>query len=141
MIMGKQRPSTGHEERPHTADWSLYVWAEDLPSLLVEAARGMYALSGARLAPGPRTTRTFEFTAPDAEDMLVAFLSELVYSAEVEKVGYDQFAAKIENSLLSVEMSGAPLVAISKTIKAATYHNLHIRQTVRGFETEIVFDV
>ena len=65
----------GFEEISHTADWALRVWADDLEGLFAEAARGMNALSGAQLAEGPKVKRTFEAEAPDAESLLVAFLS------------------------------------------------------------------
>src|SRR5512141_1700214 len=118
--------SRGFEEIPHTADWSMRVWAEDVPSLLAEAARGMNSLAGAELAPGPRQARTFEYDAPDAESMLVAFLSERVYSQEHENMGFDKFRIQLEDSRLKVEMEGAPLASLTKAIKAVTFHNLKI---------------
>ncbi len=130
-----------YEELPHTADWCLRVWAGSLPVLFAEAARGMNALSGVRLAEGPRAWRTFETAAPDPESLLVAFLSELVYAAEQEKLGFDMFRIDIEGQTLKVEMEGAPLLSLNKAIKAVTYHNLQIQQTARGYEIEIVFDV
>ncbi len=42
------------EEIPHTADWSIRVWADDLAGLLAEFARGMNWLAGAELSEGPR---------------------------------------------------------------------------------------
>ncbi len=42
----------GYEEIPHTADWSIRVWAEDLAGLLAESARGMNWLAGARVSRG-----------------------------------------------------------------------------------------
>ncbi len=138
------------EELPHTADWSLRVWAADLPSLFMEAACGMNALSGAQPlseveGSGPRTHRTFETDAPDPESLLVAFLSELVYAAEQEQLTFTRFHVetfeRAEGWELKAEMDGAPLASVDKTIKAVTYHNLHVRQTERGVEVEIVFDV
>ena len=129
------------EELPHTADWSLRVWAKSLPALFAEAARGMYALSGANKAEGPKVKRTFEAEAPDAESLLVAFLSELVYAVEQEHLIFDEFDVQVEGIKLKVEMSGAPILSLTKAIKAATYHNLQIQQTARGYEVEIVFDV
>jgi SHS2 domain-containing protein len=38
-------------------------------------------------------------------------------------------------------MEGAPLKALSKAIKAVTWHNLKVEKTARGLEVEIVFDV
>jgi SHS2 domain-containing protein len=131
----------GFEEKAHTADWALRVWAKSLPALFAEAARGMYALSGANQAEGPKVKRTFQAEAPDAESLLVAFLSELVYAVEQEHLIFDEFDVQVEGIKLKVEMSGAPILSLTKAIKAATYHNLQIQQTARGYEVEIVFDV
>ncbi len=130
-----------YEELPHTADWCLRVWAADLAGLFTESAIGMNALAGVRLAEGPRARRTFETIAPDPESLLVTFLSELVYVAEQERLAFDRFEAKVKSQVLKVEMEGAPIISIDKAIKAVTYHNLQIRQTGRGYEVEIVFDV
>jgi SHS2 domain-containing protein len=130
-----------YEELPHTADWCLRVWAADMAGLFSESARGMNALAGVRLAEGPRVRRTFEISAPDPESLLVTFLSELVYAAEQERLAFDRFEVKIKGQTLKVEMEGAPIISMDKAIKAVTYHNLQIRQTGRGYEVEIVFDV
>jgi SHS2 domain-containing protein len=131
----------GFEEISHTADWSLRVWAEDLPGLLAESARGMYWLAGAELADGPRENRSYETEGPDGESLLVAFLSELIYYAEQENLGFDDFDIRIKDGRLNVEMGGAPFVSFDKAIKAVTWHNLNIEDTARGLEVEIVFDV
>jgi SHS2 domain-containing protein len=167
----------GFEEKAHTADWALRVWADDLEGLFAEAARGMYALAGAlpapacpggqaRVAPrpgpdgtgqaqvavrpgskaegqaeGPKVKRTFEAEATDAESLLVAFLSELVFAVEQEHLIFDEFDVQVEGMKLKVEMSGAPILSLTKAIKAVTYHNMQIQLTARGYEVEIVFDV
>jgi SHS2 domain-containing protein len=131
----------GFEEIPHTADWSIRVWADDLEMLLSESAQGMYWLAGTKLADEPRLTQTFEAEEPDDESFLVAFLSELVYYAEQENLGFDDFDIQVNNGRLKVELGGAPLQSMDKAIKAVTWHNLKIVETARGLEVEIVFDV
>jgi SHS2 domain-containing protein len=131
----------GFEEIPHTADWALRVWAEDLPGLLAESARGMNWLAGAELSDGPRRKITFETESADAASLLVTFLSELVYYAEQENLGFDEFDIRIFDERSSVKMQGAPLKSLKKAIKAVTWHNLEIRETGRRLEVEIVFDV
>ena len=131
----------GYEEIPHTADWSIRVWADDLAGLLAESARGMYWLSGAELTEEPRTRTNFETEEPDSESLLVAFLSELVYYTEQENMGFDDFDIRIKNDRLKVEMQGALLQSLSKAIKAVTWHKLEIQESARGLEVEIVFDV
>lgn len=131
----------GFEEVPHTADWAMRVWAEDLPTLFAEAAQGLNALCGARLENGPRVRRTFEQEAADVESLLVAFLSELVFLQEQENLGFADFNVRLENLHLSVRMEGAQLGQLEKPIKAVTYHNISISKTRGGYEVQIVFDV
>jgi SHS2 domain-containing protein len=131
----------GYEEIPHTADWSIRVWADDLPGLLAESARGMNEMAGVEQRNTPRVTRIFVAEGLDDEDMLVGFLTELVYYAEQENLGFDQFDIEVNDDRLKVYMEGSVLKSLSKAIKAVTYHNLKIEQTGRGLETVIVFDV
>jgi SHS2 domain-containing protein len=129
------------QEIQHTADWSMHVWADTLPALFVDSARGMNSLAGVRLADAPRIHREFSTRAADNESLLVAFLSELVYYTDKENVAFDTFNVEINGDRISVEMKGAPLMWINKAIKAVTYHRMAVRQTMRGYEVEIVFDV
>lgn len=131
----------GFEEISHTADWSARVWAEDLPLLFTEAARAMNSLSGTTIGSGTRLKRTFKAEGPDAESLLVAFLSELLYYQEQENLVFDTFELDVNSKTLKVEMEGAEIATSEKAIKAVTYHNLKIEQTDQGFETTIVFDV
>jgi SHS2 domain-containing protein len=131
----------GFQEQPHTADWALEVWAPDLVGLLQQAASGMYALMQARLQAEPREIYRFEIAALDRETLLVTFLSELLYFTQRDDVAFDQFDLVQEGERLLAEVAGAPIESIAKEIKAVTYHNLAVRETARGLETTIVFDV
>jgi len=132
----------GFEEIPHTADWSVRVWAQDLPSLLAESARAMNALAGTVTDPGPRVERAFASEGPDIESLLVAFLSELVYYQEQDHgLAFDTFDIGMSDRQISVTMEGSQITSVDKAIKAVTYHNLKIEETSRGYEVVIVFDV
>jgi SHS2 domain-containing protein len=135
------KPSAGHYEIEHTADWELEVWAPDLPGLLEQAAIGLYALSGTILQNQPRMTRSFTIHAHDREEMLVSFLSELLYIEEQEGLGFDQFQLAVKDETLFAELSGSTIASINKEIKAVTYHQLEVKENPQGFETRIVFDV
>ncbi len=137
--------SAGYRELEHTADWALQIWAQDVPALLEAAARGMYALSGARLKDGPRLRRSLDLSAPDAEALLVAFLEELLFLGEMEGAAFERFDLCVtedgEELRLHASLEGAPLAEQKKEIKAVTWHNLNVRRTARGLETTLVFDV
>lgn len=135
------REAAGYREVEHTADWELEVWATDLPGLLEQAARGMYALSGMRLQRQEPVSRALSLQAGDNESLLVSFLSELLYDLEQEGIGFDQFRISLDGLNLQAELSGARLAAVTKEIKAVTYHRLAIRQGEGELRVNIVFDV
>jgi len=135
----------GFREHEHTADWELEAWADDLPGLLEQAARGMYVLSGARLQTGPRQQRRFQVQAEDLESLLVRFLSELLYFSQQEGLGFDYYQLALQDPaagiVLQAQVEGAALASIDKEIKAVTYHNLVVRQAAGELRVRVVFDV
>lgn len=131
----------GFREHEHTADWELEVWAPDLGGLIEQAARGMYRLSGTQLVRSPRMVREIRIDGHDPESLLVEFLQEVLYLGEVEGLGFDDFDIAVDNLSLRAELNGSPIASIQKEIKAVTYHNLNVIETVRGVEVRIVFDV
>lgn len=131
----------GYREREHTADWELEIWAPDMPGLLEQAARGMYALSGASLHPAPRLDREIELDYADKETLIVDFLEELRYLGEMEGLGFDSFHFTFQPGKLLVQLQGAPLAQLPKEIKAVTYHNLKIISRGEGLQAQVVFDV
>ena len=133
--------SAGFLEIEHTADWELQVWASDISTLFEQAALGMYSLAEARLMAEPQVGRTVALQNLDNESLLVDFLGELLYITEADGLGFDSFDVSIEKSTLHAEMQGRPLEALSKEIKAVTYHNLEIKEVPGCFEVSIVFDV
>lgn len=133
--------SAGFLEREHTADWELEIWAPDLAGLFEQAALGMNALCGARLGAGPSLSRTFEIQSDSHEGLLVHFLSDLLYLAEQEGLGFSQYQIEVEGNWLKATASGALLASLAKEIKAVTFHNLEIKRGDRGLEACVVFDV
>ena len=136
-----EKQSCGYLEISHTGDWALKVWAPDLPDLFEQAAHGMYALLQIDLQPGGRYECPLDLEAEDAEGLLVSFLSELLYLADQEDLGFDAFDLVIDGGHMSGKMIGSPVESQRKEIKAVTYHNLVIHATQQGVETTIVFDV
>ena len=134
-------PETGFEEIEHTADWALHVWAPDMATLLETAAKGMNHLTDLKLARKRMMVRDVVLEGVDRESLLVNFLNELLYYAEVDNTGFDHFEIHLEGLLLTAAISGAEILSRKKEIKAVTYHNLEVRETERGLEVEIVFDV
>ncbi len=131
----------GHREVEHTADWELEVWAEGLGGLLSEAARGMYELMGVEISDSDRRPLRLELECEDREQLLVAFLNELLHLLDSESLAFDGFLLKVDDSRLDARLEGGAVTSRGKEIKAVTFHRLAVRDTGSRFETRIVFDV
>ncbi|HEY88929.1 MAG TPA: archease [Thermoflexia bacterium] len=130
------------EELEHTADLALHLWGVDLADLFATAARGMFALL-VDLEHIPLTEeRWFALQAEDVEILLVDWLNELLYWGEREELAaYKEFDfVELTPTSLQVRVRGGPATEYHGYIKAATFHNLEVRATEKGYETEIVFD-
>lgn len=130
----------GFREVEHTADWQLEVWAPEMEGLFAQAALGMNALSGLRMAE-QRIERKLDLQSDDSESLLVKFLAELLYLSEQERLAFDSFDLNIKGTRLRARLRGGEIVEQKKEIKAVTFHNLAIRQEQRGLGVRIVFDV
>lgn len=127
----------------HTADWALRLRGRDLNELFTRAAEGMaYLLAGDISAIPLAETRELALEAYDAEELLVAWLGELAYWAERDGWVFPvaDLSEVTPQKLAGVVSGGRPL-ELQKHIKAVTYHDLKIRETGKGLEVTVVFDV
>ena len=131
---------TGYCELDHTADWALQVWAPDLAGLIVTAMEGMAALMGVQAGP-PAGERALDLNAPDPETLLVDALTEVLLANEMERVLLAPVEAEVVGLRFQARFQVKPVVEQAKEIKAVTFNELDIRETGRGLETTIVFDV
>lgn len=136
-------PGGFFEEIDHTADLALRCGGQDLDALFRSAALGMYRLMGIDAAGAPSgATHRVGLEAPDLESLLVDWLSELAFLAEVRKRVFPFIRFEILNATrLEALLSGGASGQLTTTIKAVTYHDLRIIETPEGYETTVVFDV
>jgi SHS2 domain-containing protein len=137
----KSKSQAGFEEIPHTADWSIRIWAPDLEELFIQAANGMQTLMGLKFAEIKRERREIDVRAEDTEGLLVAFLNELLFRLEIEKCACDRFSLSLDGYHLTGWGECGRVLSINKEIKAVTYHRLKIDSNADGFNTTVVFDV
>jgi SHS2 domain-containing protein len=131
------------EEIEHTADWALRIRGRDLAGLLANAARGMSSLLVEDPAALPdEVEEQLDIQGVDAESLLVNWLNELAYWAEMEGVVFKSFDLKeVTSTSLRAVVRGGPAPELKKHIKAVTYHALEIVETRAGLEATVVFDV
>ncbi len=134
--------SAEFDEIEHTADWAFRVRAADLPGLFVHAALAVYRMGDVALAPGARVERAVRVTGVDHESLLVAWLNELLYLGESEGLAFDELAVeRLTDTELVARVRGSRVERWGKYIKAATYNDLEIRQSEKGYEVTVVVDV
>ena len=131
----------GYEEVKHTADLALRVWAADFHSLLIQSAKGMYALIGVQQKKDPLVIQRLRLQKASREVILVDFLNELVFLLEEEQQFFDHFNFFDEETMVTIEMKGYQASSYQGQIKAVTFHNLEIIEGSQGLETTITFDI
>ena len=140
---GTEHPeSAGFEEVDHTADVALRIWGPDFEALLRQAALGAARLMCGSMPRGPTVRKRFALEAFDRESLLVEWLGELVFSAEVDRdLFYEfDFESVTDRRLIAVAY-GKRVDSLQTVIKAVTYHNLKITKTDGRLEVTVVFDV
>lgn len=150
--MSCERP---YEELEHTADWAIRVWGNDLPSLFEHAAQAMFELQGADLAAEPALSGAITCRGFDLEALLVAWLNELLYAAEMNDATYTRFAVRISRLpaggvesqaapegeyVLNAVIAGLPGRGPRAHVKAVTYYMISVAPTVAGWEATVTFD-
>jgi SHS2 domain-containing protein len=135
----------GFRELDHTADWELEVWARKPDQLLVQAAKGMYAMCGVERCSEVKATERFEVGGEDEEALLVGFLSDLLYLLQTKHLAFDRFNFQCKEPdpplCLSVLAVGSPVAEIEKEIKAVTWHNISVEESEERTIARVTFDV
>ena len=130
------------EEIEHTADLAIRAYGRDMRELFANAAQGMFALMVEPSLEESACQREVSLEATDYESLLVDWLNELIYLHEVEGETYSQFAIKtLSPRKLQAQVTGGPTKIKTRAIKAATFHELEVVKTDKGYEATIVFDV
>ena len=135
--------STGAiEEIEHTADLALRVRGRGLEELFINAALGMGMLMADLKEITPDVERQVELEELDTETLLVSWLSELLWFNEESDAVFVQFEIKeLTQTRLRAAVWGGPATSQWKHIKAVTFHDLEITETVDGYEVTVIFDV
>ena len=129
------------QEIDHTADLAVHIWARDLPDLFATAAKAMFSLIADLDSMLVTSSATIRLQALDVETLLVDWLNELLFLNETQGLAFTAFTfLRLDTTHIECVVEGGEFATYLNYVKAATFHNLEVRQTVHGYETEIVFD-
>ncbi|MCX7826866.1 MAG: archease [Verrucomicrobiae bacterium] len=129
----------------HTADIGVRVYGRTLEELFVHAAGALYEVQG-RFELADRRLLKIELTADSTDELLVRWLSELLFRLSAENVVFQHYrlqfpdprrlVAQMEGGAVNFERS-----EVFEEIKAVTYHQLSVQQTPDGWTATVIFDV
>lgn len=129
----------------HTADFGVRIYGETLEELFKSGFKALVDAMVDFKGHAEKKEMFYEDTAETLEDLLVDFLSEVVFRTVVEGKIFVDCEIKIEgNSVrgkLFYENFSPSVHRLRKEIKSVTYHDLSIRRTPSGFETMLICDV
>lgn len=129
----------------HTADTGIVAESPTLAGVFENAAYGMFDLMF-ELAGLDGTPRIEVRASGDTrEDLLVDWLSTLLYEAEVGGLALCAFVVEeVEEGRLRGSAWGVPLEEAAlrgPPIKAVTYHDVAVQPVGSGWRARVIFDV
>jgi len=135
-----------YEQFPHTADIGIRVFGRDMKELFENAAFGMFDLIADLEGIKASAEEAVNVGAVSREELLIAWLDELLYRFCTKDVIYSKFEiSELSDNSLKARIWGRPVGAnrnrLKTEIKAATYSGLNIKKSEGGYSAEIIFDV
>ncbi len=133
-----------YEILEHTADLRFRVRGESLAEAFAEAALAVCRTMAPDCTPGG-VVRRIELTAPDREELLADFLSELLYLADAESIAFCSFDVGIEGNRLTALCRGEEFLREKHggggEIKGISYSGLSIYKEGESYILEFIADV
>ena len=129
----------------HTADIGVRAYGKTREELFINAARALYEVQG-RFDLADRRMIKIELSADSADELLLRWLSELLYRFSAEGVCFTHFRVQFTDPhKLTAQMEGGAVdfshSEVSEEVKAVTYHQLSVQQTGDGWTATVIFDV
>ena len=132
-----------YEQIAHTADVGIAAYGGSMNELFENAAAGMFSLiTDLR---GVKKVGQYEVSmeADTPEDLMVSWLSELLYLHETQKLLFKEFSVKIRKNSLDAMVSGEVMDRgrhhLHMVVKAVTYHMIEV--SPRKGVVRVIFDI
>ena len=130
----------------HTADIGIKVKGVDLKDLFKNTASAMFDIIAQRIENrGQRTEKiNIKLKSDDREQLFINWLNELLSLSATKELIFSDFQIhKLDRNNLDATLIGRAIKGykVNTEIKAATYHELKLKQDKSGWEAEVIFDV
>lgn len=145
LAISDQNGEVRYEVLDHTADAGIIAYGATLPELFENAAYGMFDLMFDCAALGTAYSRPVVAAGDTVEELLVAWLSELLAVSESDEMAFGFFTVdRLEEGGVQGSASGVPFAEarlVGPPVKAATYHQVAVVEIPDGWWARVFFDV
>jgi len=131
---------------PHTADIGFKVWGDSLEELFSNAARAMTDCM-VQIDDGVPTQTVFvQLKAESLEELLVQWLSEVLYHFETDGLlglGFHVLQCQMKDFKATIHGIGwdPKQFPLKTQIKAVTFHEMKIEKQNNRYEAQVILDV
>jgi SHS2 domain-containing protein len=130
----------------HTADTGIIAYGADIEEAFANVAYGMFSLMANLEEVREETSRYVEAEGSDKESLVVAWLNELLYQFDVERILFKRFnILKLTDTRLRADAYGEKVDPsrheLHGGVKAATYHMLKAWEDRGRWRIRVIFDV
>ena len=150
-ILGYNTPMITFNRKPyrlisHTGDLGMTVRGKDRVDLFERAAWAFFDLLVDARRIEPENPLEVSVEAPDREALLVAWLGELLFLFETQKIVLGKFEIEtLTDQTLKAIAWGEPFQGekhrFKRGVKAVTYHQLRIWETPQGWRARVILDI
>lgn len=132
-----------YETVNHTADIMIRAFGKDIETSFANAAFGMFDQLADLSNVEAKEKFSLEIEGSDPEQLLVDFLSELLYLFDTELVLLKEFDLKYDGEVLRAEARGERIDkqkhTMKQAIKAVSYHAIEVEPEKKGY-VQVLFD-
>jgi len=130
----------------HTADVGIKAYGKDLKELFKNAAYGMFNIVADIEGLKTSTAVKIKSEAANYEELLINWLDDLLYNFYTKDIIFSEFSIdELDDKHINAEAKGRHIgdkkSRLKTEIKAATFHELKIKESKSGYEVQIIFDV
>jgi SHS2 domain-containing protein len=133
----------------HTADIGIVAYGKTKREVFINAAKGMFEIiAGENRDLKENFYAKIKLEAKSLEDLLIAWLNELLYISEVKLIILNKFKIKeLSDGQIKAEIGGTKInhlsIRIKREVKAVTYHRLEIKKDEESglWRAQVIFDI
>ncbi len=135
----------GYEFFEHTADVGVRVWGSTVAEFLTQAAKALTELLVTESPVAVAETRPIALTAVSTEELLVAWLNELLFWFATDRFLVSDCQIEATETTMTGQALGERFNpkrhAQGTEVKGVTHHQLQVERTSHGWKAELIFDV